>query len=186
MNSSADNLRGGGERSGLLHPLVAVVVCFGAVFVLSQFFRASNAVIAKTLSAGFGLSPEALGLLTGMFFLSFGAAQIPVGMLFDRFGARRTAPVVLTAAIAGSILYGLADGEAMLIAGRLLLGIGCSVVLMGSLFLFGQWAPAASFSTWMGRMIAIGGAGGLLSTTPLAAIAETLGWRTAFWGGGRR
>ena len=183
MRSQADIPQGSGEaRSSLLHPLVAVVICFGAVFVLSQFFRASNAVIAKTLSAEFGLSPEALGLLTGMFFLSFGAAQIPVGMLFDRFGARRTAPVVLTAAIAGSILYGLAEGEAMLIAGRLLLGIGCSVVLMGSLFLFGQWAPAASFSTWMGRMIAIGGAGGLLSTTPLAAIAETLGWRVAFWG----
>ena len=183
MRSQPDSPQGSGDaRPGLLHPLVAIVVCFGAVFVLSQFFRASNAVIAKTLSAEFGLSPEALGLLTGMFFLSFGAAQIPVGMLFDRFGARRTAPVVLTAAIAGSILYGLADGEAMLIAGRLLLGIGCSVVLMGSLFLFGQWAPAASFSTWMGRMIAIGGAGGLLSTTPLAAIAETLGWRTAFWG----
>ena len=31
-------------------------------------------------------------------------------------------------------------------------------------------------------MIAIGGAGGLLSTTPLAAIAEELGWRVAFWG----
>ncbi len=183
MRSPADSPQGSDvARPGLLHPLVAIVVCFGAVFVLSQFFRASNAVIAKTLSAEFGLSPEALGLLTGMFFLSFGAAQIPVGMLFDRFGARRTAPVVLTAAIAGSILYGLADGEAMLITGRLLLGIGCSVVLMGSLFLFGQWAPAASFSTWMGRMIAIGGAGGLLSTTPLAAIAETLGWRTAFWG----
>ena len=183
MRSQADIPQGSGEaRSSPLHPLVAVVICFGAVFVLSQFFRASNAVIAKTLSAEFGLSPEALGLLTGMFFLSFGAAQIPVGMLFDRFGARRTAPVVLTAAIAGAILYGLAEGEAMLIAGRLLLGIGCSVVLMGSLFLFGQWAPAASFSTWMGRMIAIGGAGGLLSTTPLAAIAETLSWRVAFWG----
>ena len=182
MSSSADNPTGGDARSRLLHPLTAIVVCFGAVFVLSQFFRASNAVIAKTLSAEFGLSPEALGLLTGMFFLAFGVAQIPVGMLFDRFGARRTVPVMLTAAIAGAILYGLADGEAMLMAGRVLLGIGCSVVLMGSLFLFGQWAPAASFSTWMGRMIAIGGAGGLLSTTPLAAVAEALGWRVAFWG----
>ncbi len=174
----------GADRGGRwrLQPLTAIVICFGAVFVLSQFFRASNAVIAKTLSAEFGLSPEALGLLTGLFFLSFGAAQIPVGMLFDRFGARRTVPVVLTAAIAGSLLYGMAEGEAMLMAGRLLLGVGCSGVLMGSLFLFGQWAPAAAFSTWMGRMIAIGGAGGLLSTTPLAAVAETLGWRTAFWG----
>ena len=183
MPLPADSPRGSdAARPGLLHPLVAVIVCFGAVFALSQFFRASNAVIAKTLSTEFGLSPEALGLLTGLFFLSFGAAQIPVGMLFDRFGARRTAPVVLTAAIAGSILYGLADGEAMLMAGRLLLGVGCSVVLMGSLFLFGQWAPAASFSTWMGRMAAIGGAGGLLSTTPLAAIADALDWRVAFWG----
>ena len=172
---------GSGSPRGL-DPLVAVIVCFGAVFVLSQFFRASNAVIAKTLSAEFGLSPEALGLLTGMFFFAFGAAQIPLGIVFDRFGARRTVPVVLTSAIAGSILYGLADGEAMLIAGRVLLGVGCSGVLMGSLFLFGQWAPAASFSTWMGRMIAIGGAGGLLSTSPLAAISETLGWRVAFWG----
>ena len=165
-----------------LHPLTLIVVCFGAVFVLSQFFRAANAVIAKTLSAEFGLSPEALGLLTGVFFLAFGAAQIPVGMLFDRFGARRTVPVVLSAAIAGALLYGFADGQAMLMAGRVLLGIGCSVVLMGSLFLFGQWAAPAAFSTWMGRMIAIGGAGGLLSTTPLAAVAESLGWRTAFWG----
>ena len=182
MRSPAESRPSGGGGPFGLQPLAAIVVCFGAVFVLSQFFRAANAVIAKTLSAEFGLSPESLGLLTGMFFLAFGAAQIPVGMLFDRFGARRTVPVVLTAAIAGSILFGLAQGEAMLIAGRLLLGVGCSGVLMGSLFLFGQWAPAASFSTWMGRMIAIGGAGGLLSTTPLAAIAEELGWRTAFWG----
>ena len=182
MRSKVESPAAGSGPPRGLDPLVAVIVCFGAVFVLSQFFRASNAVIAKTLSAEFGLSPEALGLLTGMFFLAFGVAQIPLGMLFDRFGARRTVPVVLTAAIAGSILYGLADGEAMLFAGRLMLGVGCSGVLMGSLFLFGQWAPAASFSTWMGRMIAIGGAGGLLSTTPLAAIAETLGWRVAFWG----
>ncbi len=182
MRSPAEPPVAGGGALWRLQPLTAIVICFGAVFVLSQFFRASNAVIAKTLSAEFGLSPEALGLLTGLFFLSFGAAQIPVGMLFDRFGARRTVPVVLTAAIAGSLLYGMADGEAMLMAGRLLLGVGCSGVLMGSLFLFGQWAPAAAFSTWMGRMIAIGGAGGLLSTTPLAAVAETLGWRTAFWG----
>ena len=182
MRWQADPQPAGGGPSRLRHPLAAIVVCFGAVFVLSQFFRASNAVIAKTLSAEFGLSPESLGLLTGVFFLAFGAAQIPVGMLFDRFGARRTVPILLSAAVAGALLYGSADDPALLTAGRVLLGIGCSGVLVGSLFLFGQWAPAASYSTWMGRMIAIGGAGGLLSTTPLAAVAESLGWRVAFWG----
>ena len=87
MPSKAETPTAAGRPPRGLDPLVAIIVCFGAVFILSQFFRASNAVIAKTLSAEFGLSPEALGLLTGLFFLSFGAAQIPVGMLFDRFGA---------------------------------------------------------------------------------------------------
>ncbi len=163
-------------------PLATIVVCFGAAFVLSQFFRLSNAVIAKTLSAEFGLSSEALGLLTGVFFLAFGVAQIPVGMLFDRFGARRTVPAVLSAAVAGALLYGFAEDRAMLIAGRALMGVGCSGVLMGALFLFGRWASPASYSTRMGHMIAIGGLGGLLSATPLAAVAEGPGWRTAFWG----
>ena len=67
-------------------------------------------------------------------------------------------------------------------AGCVLLGAGCSDVLMGSLFLFGQWAAPASYGTGMGRMIAIGGAGGLLSMTPLAVVSESLGWRAAFWG----
>ena len=168
--------------AALAHPLVAIVACFGAVFVLSQFFRSSNAVIAKTLSAEFGLSPEAFGLLTGAFFLAFAAAQIPVGMMFDRFGARRTVPVVLTAAIAGALLIWLRRRPGLLMAGRVLLGAGCSDVLMGSLFLFGQWAAPASYGTGMGRMIAIGGAGGLLSTTPLTVVSESLGWRAAFWG----
>ncbi len=161
-----------------------IVAVIGVAYVMSQFYRTSNGVIAKELSAEFGLSAEALGGLTGVFFLSFAAAQIPLGMLFDRFGVRSTLPVILTFAVAGAVIYGAAGGFASLLAGRLMMGLGVSGVLVGALFVFGRWVPAERYATWMGRMIAIGGIGVLLSTTPLGLVAESIGWRYAFYGAG--
>lgn len=170
------------QNNTLRNGMLVIVTCFGAVYVMSQFFRASNAVIAKPLTQTFGLSPESLGVLTGVFFFGFAAAQIPVGMLFDRFGASRTVSIMLGIAVAGSIVFGLADGLAMLILGRVMMGIGVSGVLMGALHLFGRWASPDRYGTWMGRMIALGGVGVLLSTTPLALVTEAAGWRVAFFG----
>ena len=163
----------------------ATIICVIAVsYVMSQFYRTSNGVIVKDLSWEFGLSAEALGVLTGAFFISFAVAQIPLGMLFDRFGVRRTLPILLTAAVIGAVLYGAAGGFATLLAGRLMMGVGVSGVLVGALFLFGRWVPADQYATWLGRMIALGGIGVLLSTSPLGLIAGTIGWRYAFFGAG--
>lgn len=161
---------------------IAIVAAIAAVYVMSQFFRTSNAVIAKDLMRAFELSPEALGVLTGAFFIAFAAAQIPLGIMFDRYGARRTLPILLAFAVAGGIVYGFAGGFTTLLVGRLLMGLGVSCVLMGALFLFGRWVSPDRYGTWMGRMIAMGGAGGILSTTPLAYVAQTIGWPYAFFG----
>ena len=102
MRSPAESRPAGGGGPFGLQPLAAIVVCFGAVFVLSQFFRAANAVIAKTLSAEFGLSPESLGLLTGMFFLAFGMGSFAAtlaGFTADRWGV--DAVFLVLAAVSG-------------------------------------------------------------------------------------
>src|SRR5512145_1994491 len=59
-----------------------------ALFIISQFWRVSNAVVANELSLDLGLSPESLGLLGGAFFYSFCLVQLPMGSLLDRFGSR--------------------------------------------------------------------------------------------------
>jgi len=170
------------QNNTLRNGMLVIVACFGVVYVMSQFFRASNAVIAKPLTQTFGLSPESLGVLTGMFFLGFAIAQIPIGMLFDRYGARRIVPLMLCITVVGSVIFGLADSLAMLMVGRIMIGAGASAVLMGALHLFGRWSSPDRYGTWMGRMIALGGLGVLLSTTPLALITEAAGWRVAFFG----
>ena len=86
------------EAAGARIParLVALAfVPFAAGYFLSYFFRNVNAVIAKDLVREFGLAPSDLGLLTSVYFLAFGLAQLPVGVLLDRYGPRRVVATLL-------------------------------------------------------------------------------------------
>lgn len=157
---------------------VVAVLC--TAYVLSQFFRSSNAVIAPDLTRELGLSPEVLGALTGAFFLVFSLSQVPVGVALDRFGPRRVISTLLVFAAIGSLAFAGAESAAGLAVGRMLMGLGCASVLMGSLVACARWFPADRLTTLSALILAVGGAGNLLSTTPLAFAAGEIGWRGAF------
>ncbi len=155
------------------------VLCAG--FLVSQFFRVSNAVIAPELMRELSLSPEAMGAITGVFFLTFAAAQLPTGVLLDRYGPRRTMSGLFLVAVAGSATFALAPGAAGLALGRGLIGVGCAAGLMGSLVAIARWFPAERFAWLSSLLYTLGGAGLLLAATPLAAVSGATGWRGAFW-----
>jgi predicted MFS family arabinose efflux permease len=158
-----------------------VVFCpFAAGYYLSYFYRYVNAVIAKDLVADFGLAPADLGLLTSAYFLSFAAAQIPLGVALDRFGPRRcTAALFLVAGI-GALTFGLSRDLTMLSVGRGLIGLGVSAGLMGSIKAFTLWFPRERLTTLSGWMIGIGSVGTLSATAPLEALLGPFGWRAIF------
>ena len=89
-----------GSRTGLIAGLVTIAI-------VSQFLRSSLGVIAPDLIRDLSLSPQALGLAGGMFFLALGVAQVPVGMSFDRIGPRLTVAWVSVFALAGTVVFGL-------------------------------------------------------------------------------
>ena len=66
-----------------------VFFLFSAGYFVSYVFRGVNLGFAPYITHDLGLSGADLGLLTSLYFLGFAAAQIPVGMLLDRFGPRR-------------------------------------------------------------------------------------------------
>src|SRR5262249_59376949 len=88
-------------------PLLLLLI---AVTCLSQFYRVSNSVIAPELARDLGLSARQLGWAGSAFFFALFAVQVPVGMWFDRYGARRTVSVLSLLAVAGALLIASADG----------------------------------------------------------------------------
>ena len=155
------------------------VLC--AAFMASQFFRVSNAVIAPELMRTLAITSEAMGVITGAYFLAFGIMQIPTGILLDRFGPRRTMSGLFVMAAAGSAVFAMAEGVVALAAGRALIGVGCAAGLMGLLVTISRWYPQERFARLSSMVYVVGGAGVLFATTPLAAAADTIGWRGAFW-----
>jgi predicted MFS family arabinose efflux permease len=153
-------------------------------FILSQFLRASNTVIAPELLEELSLDPSDFGLLTGAFFLAFALVQIPVGILLDRYGPRRVISGLMSFAIVGCFLFSQAQDIHDIVLARIFMGIGCSSILMGAYVIYARWFPSDRFSLFSGVHLGIGNTGLLFATAPLAISVGHFGWRDTMAGVG--
>lgn len=168
------------SQRGVYRRGLIIVATLAIAYVASHFFRASNVTIGLDLMRDLGIGPEALGGLTGAFFFGFAAMQIPCGFFFDRYGPRKTVVGMLVLATLGATIFTLAPSWPMLLAGRVLMGAGFGVMLIGSMIVVARWFPPDRFSTLSAMVLSIGLVGNLAATTPLAWASETIGWRAVF------
>jgi MFS family permease len=159
---------------------VALIAMLSATTSLSQFFRASTTVIAPELIRDLALSPQMLGFAGACFFLALGAAQIPVGILFDRIGARRTVAALALLAVGGALMHAHVESGLGLALARYVLGLGHGGSFMATVFLISRWYPRERWSTALSWVFAASMLGIAAAGTPLAFASETLGWRAAF------
>jgi len=151
-----------------------------AVFLLSQIYRYATTVVAPEIAREFGLGPGALGGVGAAFFFTFAAMQLPAGILLDRWGPRRVIAAMQIFAVAGLVIAATAPSAAWLTVGMMLLGVGACCNLSGSLVLATRWLPSDRFATLAGGLIAFGGIGHMLSTSPVGYLIESVGWRGGY------
>jgi sugar phosphate permease len=161
---------------------VTLFLVFLLGYMLSQFFRAFLAVIAPELAVELGLDAHQLANISAVFFLVFALAQFPLGVALDRIGPRRTVPVLMLVASLGAALLANARTGFECILANGLIGLGCSPIYMGALYVFARTAPADRFGYLCSCLIGLGTLGNLAAATPLALVAQQFGWRSAFYG----
>jgi nitrate/nitrite transporter NarK len=153
---------------------------FAAGYFVSYVLRNANAVIAPELTRELTLTAADLGLLTSAYFLAFAAAQIPLGMLLDRYGPRRVEAALMLFAAAGTLLFALGETITQLAIARGLIGLGVSACLMAGLKNFSQWYPPERHAAFAGAIMVAGGLGAVTASVPLEALLPLLGWRGVF------
>ena len=149
-------------------------------FFLSQFYRASNAVIANDLLVDLSLDTKGLGTISAAFFYAFALTQIPISILLDRIGPRRMMTGLSLLGIAGALIFANAHSMGMGLLGRVLLGAGMACNLMGTLKLMTVWFKPTTFATLAGAIFSIGTVGNMAATTPMVFLVHAVGWRYAF------
>jgi MFS family permease len=171
---------GGGARAatGVSAALVAMMAV--AMFI-NYADRGSLSVAAPVLTDQLKISSSQMGLLLSAFFWSYAAAQPLAGAIAPRFDVRWVMAIGLTLWAGATALCGRATSFAALLALRLLVGIGESVIFPANARILSEHAPdhqrgAANGVTMLG--VALGPAAGTFAG---GLILARFGWPWVFF-----
>jgi sugar phosphate permease len=158
--------------------LIFWILAFG--YILVYFHRLCPAVVAVDMMRDLRAGGALLGLLGSAYFYPYAIMQLPAGLLSDSWGPRRTIVLFFTVAFGGSLLLGLAPSLFWAIVGRMLVGLGVSMLFVPTMKVLAEWFRVREFATMTAILMAMGGLGSLTAATPLALLSNLMGWRFSF------
>jgi MFS family permease len=157
-----------------------VVVLLALSVFINYVDRGNLATAGPLIKDELGLTATQFGLLVSVFFWTYTPAQILAGWLAEKINPYRTLALGLAIWSAATALTGLANGFAMLIALRLLLGLGESVAFPCSSKVLAQNLPPHRLGIANG-LIAVGlSLGPAFGTFTGGLLMAQMGWRPVF------
>jgi len=158
-----------------------LIFFIGSFAYLSAVLQRSSLGIAGVAATEkFGGSAAVLSSLAVVQLIVYAAAQIPVGVLVDRYGPRVLMISGTAFMVTGQVTLALAPDITVAVVGRVLVGAGDATIFISMIRLISSWFSGRIvplLSQWMGN---IGQLGQVLSAVPLAWLLHTSGWTTAF------
>jgi len=106
-----------------------IFLILNATYFFVYFHRVSTAVLAPYLMEAFSASGVSLGAMSSAYFYPYALSQPIVGMLADRFGARKVITISTFIEFLGALLFGLAPTLFLAALGRGLIGLGAAGVV---------------------------------------------------------
>jgi MFS family permease len=164
-----------------LHHRLWVVWSVGlAAYLVGVMHRTSFGVAGLDAAARFHAAPAALAGFVVLQLLVYASLQIPVGVLLDRFGARKLIVVGAFTMAAGQLVLAVATDLPLAILARVLVGAGDALTFISVLSVVTSWFPPRRVPMMTQLTGLIGQLGQVLSAVPLAAVLYGPGWTPAF------
>ena len=154
---------------------VAAIAYFIAV---SQ--RSSLGVATLIASERFHTNAQQLATLAVFQLVVYAAMQIPVGILLDRFGAKKLLAIGAFIMAVGQLIVAFAPSLGFAVLGRMLVGMGDSFTFISMIRMVNGWYTGKK-STKIQQYISSGGQlGQFFSAVPFWFMLENLGWTAGF------
>ena len=104
-----------------------------------------------------------------------------MGSWLDRHGPKRVILCFLAVAVGGCLLFSVATQFWLLMAARVLTGVGVSACLMAPLTGYRRWFDPPLQLRSNSWMLMVGSLGLVAATLPVAWLMPLFGWRPLFW-----
>jgi MFS family permease len=149
-------------------------------YVLAVMQRTTFGVAGLDAADRFGISPAALSAFVFLQVAVYISAQLPGGLLVDRWGSRTVLVLGGVLLAAGQLLLAFAPALPFLVLARVIVGAGDAVMFVAVLGLLPRWFAASRVPLITQLTGILGQIGQILSAVPFLALLHTHGWTTAF------
>lgn len=161
--------------------IAAVVTLLALSVLLNYVDRGAIGVAAPLMKQELGLSATGFGTAVSAFFWVYAPLCLVVGWLCDRFCVYRMFAAGVALWAVATALTGFVSGLGLLIALRLILGLGESIAFPGSSKIFAAEVPAAHRGSANAAVAAALAFGPAVGTLAGGIILQETGWREIFW-----
>lgn len=155
------------------------------IFIVASFFflyefviQISPNVMSSELMQSFHVDAAGLGVISGAYYITYTLMQVPVGMLYDKFGPRKLLSLACFFCAIGAVIFGMTENIVAASVGRMFMGVGSAFAFTGCLFLVHRWFPPRYFALMAGCVMIMSAIGSIIGETPLAKAVELYGWRS--------
>jgi len=155
-----------------------LVWALAILFLFYEFFlRVFPAVMVSELMNAFHVDALVLGTLSAFYFYSYAPMQLPVGLLLDRFGARKLLTFAAIICGTGTFLFAGSNSLGIAELGRFFMGIGSAFAFVGMVYVSSHWFHGAKLALLVGIGNSVGLLGAAFGEGPLSIVVEVIGWR---------
>lgn len=156
--------------------LMAVCIALMAVIASVSGLNVAQPELAVDLDA----SQSTVLWIINIYTLSLAALLLPLGAVGDRFGRKRLLLAGLAVFGAASAAAGLAPSVEVMLAARLLSGVGAAMIMPVTLAVITSTFPEEERGRAIGVWTGVAGGGGLLGMFLSAALVDAASWRWLF------
>jgi sugar phosphate permease len=131
--------------------------------------------IKPELLKDFACNAADLGMLTACFGWAYGIMQIPAGALMDTIGPRRLFTMASLLTALGCLLFGVAETFMAAKVGRVFIGLGASVAVVGCTKIASVWFAPNRFAFFIGLMVSVGFCGPVFGLSMITHVLDIIG-----------
>jgi MFS family permease len=164
-------------RSQQIKKSALVLVFLSALFYCYEYIlRISPNVMMPDIMSQFSLTAAGAGWLISMYYFAYTPLQVVVGVITDRFGAKRVLSWAIALCILGAFIFPATHSVKIAAIGRILIGTGSAFAYVGALAIANRTLNKDWFTFFAGAVTTLGVLGALLGDMEMSHLISDYPW----------
>ena len=148
-----------------------------SIFYAYQYvLRVMPNIMFGDVMSRFQMDTKTFGQFSGMYYIGYCAAHIPIGIMLDRYGPKKVMPICILISVIGLLPIIYTDFWLFPIIGRVLVGIGSSAAILSVFKVIRITFNEARFTRMLSISVTIGLIGAIYGGAPVSYMNATFGY----------